>query len=162
MVIDDVSRSGTINSVIRLASLIQRAIDKRRTNYEDMCEISKHLSYMIKSNIDEILKYMELLLENSRSKHIKRLKNDLHALFNELLTCKISYENLVNNNRVERDKLMKLIDIDNEIINSLKNIVNIIQNAYKESELSPSYEREIRKIAAEVERYTIKRKVLDG
>jgi hypothetical protein len=147
-----------LNSIIKLASFLQKAIDKGRSNYIEMGEVSKYINHIIRSNTKESLKYIEIMLENDKCKRTKRLRNDLFALFNELLVSKVSYEELIlPNGKIDKDKLTSLIEVDNNIIDSLKNLKSMLEVAKKECEISIDEENEIRKLAAEIEKNVIKK-----
>ncbi|GIU71634.1 MAG: hypothetical protein KatS3mg003_1113 [Candidatus Nitrosocaldaceae archaeon] len=160
MKFDDASRSDmAINSIIKLASFLQRALDKGRSNYIEMGEVSKYVNYMIRTNTHESLRYIELMLENDRCKRIKRLRNDLFALFNELLEHKAVYENLIlPNGRIDRNKLALLIELDTNIIDALKGLKNMLSVVKDRCEITLDEETEIRKLASEIEKGIIKKK----
>ena len=146
-----------LNSIIKLASFLQRALDKGRSNYIEMGEVSKYINHIIRTNTNDSLKYIEMMLENDKCKRIKRLRNDLFALFNELLVSKVAYEELIlPNGRIDKDKLTSLIEIDNNIIDSLKSLKKMLE--VKQGTITVDEEREIRKLAAEIERNVIKKK----
>lgn len=160
MKFDDMTRSDIkLNSIIKLASFLQRALDKGRSNYVEMSEVSKYINHIIKANVNESLKYIEIMLENDKCKRIKRLRNDLAALFNELLASKVAYENLIlPNGQIDKDKLALLIEIDNNIIDSLKSLREMLAVANKHCKIDLYEEKEIRKLASEIERNVIKKK----
>lgn len=148
-----------LNSIIKLASFLQRAIDKGRSNYIEMGEVSKYINHIIKSNTNDSLKYIEMMLENDKCKRIKRLRNDLFALFNELLVSKVAYEELIlPNGKIDKDRLTSLIEVDNSIIDLLKSLRSMLEIAKEQCEISLDEENEIRKLAAEIERNVIKKK----
>lgn len=160
MKFDDASRSDmAINSIVKLASFLQRALDKGRTNCIEMSEVSKYINYMIRINATESLKCIEIMLENDKCKRIKRLRNDLLALFNELLDSKAMYETLIMpNGKIDRKKLELMIELDTDIIDSLKRLKNMLSVVNSQCEITVEEEEEIRKLAADIENNVIKKK----
>ncbi|MGH9922542.1 MAG: hypothetical protein ACRD38_07305, partial [Nitrososphaerales archaeon] len=85
------------NGIVKLASLLQKALDTGRSNYVEMSEISRYMSYYIKTQTEDSSTHMDYILNNHREDNsFKRFRNDLVTLFNELNeTASNGYEKLV-------------------------------------------------------------------
>ena len=85
------------NGIVKLASLLQKALDTGRSNYVEMSEISRYVSHYIKTQIEDSSMHMDYILSNHRDDNgFGRLRNDLVTLFNELNeTASGGYEKLV-------------------------------------------------------------------
>ncbi len=161
---DDASRSDTtINSIIKLASSLQKALDRGRSNHLEMNEVSRYINNIIKTNVNESLRYIDTILENGKGRSIKRLRNDLLALFNMLLASNASYEHMLKSNgKIDRERLAMVFELDNDMIDSLKRLRDMLHALEKERAISDETEKEIRKLAANIEKCIIKKRDLLG
>ena len=105
------------NGVVKLASLLQRALETGRSNYIEMNEISRYMVYYVKTQIDDSCMYMNNVLNNYKNvEHFKQLSYDLKNIFNDTNKAIINgYEKLVApNGSVNKSLLEQLIQIDTE------------------------------------------------
>jgi hypothetical protein len=141
------------NGIVKLASLLQKALDTGRSNYVEMNEISRYVSYYIKTQIDDSSMYMDYILNNHRDdNNFKHLRNDLVTLFNELNeTTSNGYERLVApNGNVNRTMLEDLIQVDTEITSAMNLIKNAFMAAKNSGEVTDYDLKEINTVANEL------------
>jgi len=141
------------NGIVKLASLLQKALDTGRSNYVEMSEISRYVGYYIKTQVDDSVMYMDYILNNYRDDNsFRRLRNDLVTLFNELNEMASNgYEKLVApNGSVNRDSLEELIQIDTEITSTMNLIRNVLMAAKNSGEVKDNDLKEIDSVASEL------------
>jgi len=141
------------NGIVKLASLLQKALDTGRSNYVEMSEISRYVSYYIKTQVDDSAIYIDYILNNHRDDNgFRRLREELFTLFNELNeTTSNGYEKLVApNGSVNRNMLEELIQIDTEITNAMNLIKNAFMTAKNSSEITDYELKEISTLANEL------------
>ena len=141
------------NGIVKLASLLQKALDTGRSNYVEMSEISRYVSYYIKTQIDDSVMYMDYILNNYRDDNsFRHLRNDLVTLFNELNeTASNGYEKLVApNGSVNRNMLEELIQIDTEITGAMNLIKNALMVAKNSGEVRDYDLKEIDTVVSEL------------
>jgi len=141
------------NGIVKLASLLQKALDTGRSNYVEMSEISRYVSYYIKTQIDDSVMYMDYILNNYRDDNsFRHLRNDLVTLFNELNeTASNGYEKLVApNGSVNRNMLEELIQIDTEITSAMNLIKNALMVAKNSGEVRDYDLKEIDTVVSEL------------
>jgi len=149
------------NGIVKLASLLQKALDSGRSNYVEMNEISRYVSYYVKTQIDDSTMYMDYILNNCRDDNgFRRLREDLVALFNGLNeTTSNGYEKLVApNGSVNVNMLEKLIKVDTEITNLMNLIKNALMAAKNNGGLTDYELKEIDSVANELHRNIDERK----
>jgi predicted RND superfamily exporter protein len=122
-------RYGEIRSdptFIRIILLIQKAL-KNKVNYIEIEEINKYIKYIIKSNANACIKYIEDILHNSKERKIKSYMNKLQRLITNLLDINIKYEKLIDHTeRIDNEKFNLFINIDNNIIELLRDLKFIL------------------------------------
>ena len=151
------------NGIVKLASLLQKALDTGRSNYVEMNEVSRYMGYYIKTQIEDSAMHMDYILNNYRDDNtFKRLRNDLITLFNELNeTASNGYEKLVGpNGNVNKNMLEELIQIDTEITSSMNLIKNALMAAKNSGEVSDYDLKEINGVASELGKNVGERKVI--
>lgn len=147
--------------IVKLASLLQKALDTGRSNYVEMSEISRYISYYIKTQIDDSAMYMDYILNNYRDDNsFRRLRNDLVTLFNELNeTAPNGYEKVVApNGSVNRNVLEELIQVDTEITSAMNLIRNAFMAAKNRGEVTDYELKEIDTVASELSKNIGERK----
>ncbi|NMJ87270.1 MAG: hypothetical protein EX285_05465 [Thaumarchaeota archaeon] len=120
------------NGVVKLASLLQKALETGRSNYIEMNEISRYMGYYVKRQIDDSCMYMNYVLNNYKNiEHFKQLSYDLKNIFNDTNKAIVhGYEKLVApNGSVNKSLLEQLIQIDTEITTTMNIIRSTIMNA---------------------------------
>ncbi len=135
------------NGIVKLASLLQKALETGRSNYVEMSEISRYISYYVKTQIDDSSMYMDYILNNYKNgTEFKKLRNDLVKVFNDInRTTADGYEKLVApNGSVNKDLLEQLIQLDTEITASMSMIRGALMNAKGHGEIT---EQEVKEIA---------------
>jgi hypothetical protein len=151
------------NGIVKLASLLQKALDTGRSNYVEMSEISRYMSYYIKTQTEESSTHMDYILNNYREDNgFKRLRNDLVTLFGELNeTASSGYEKLVApNGSVNRGSLEELIQIDTEITGAMNLIKNALMAAKIRGEVTDYELKEINAVASDLGRNVAERKTI--
>jgi hypothetical protein len=146
-------KTKTFNGIVKLASLLQKALDSGRSNYVEMSEVSRYVNYYIKTQIDDSTMYMDYILNTYRDdSSFKRLRNDLVTLFKELNDATSNgYEKLVApNGSVNRDMLEELIEVDGEITSAMNLIRNALMAAKNAGELSDGDLKEIHTVTDEL------------
>jgi len=141
------------NGIVKLASLLQKALDTGRSNYVEMSEISRYVSYYIKTQIDDSGMYMDYILNNYRDDNsFRHLRDDLVKLFNELNeNASNGYEKLVApNGSVNRSVLEELIQIDTEITSAMNMIKGAFMAAKNSGEVTDYDIKEINTVANEL------------
>ncbi len=141
------------NGIVKLASLLQKALDTGRSNHVEMSEISRYVSYYVKTQIDDSALYMDYILNNYRDDNgFKHLRNDLVAIFNELNdTASSGYEKLVApNGSVDKNMLEELIQIDTEITSAMNLIRNALMAAKNRGEMTDYDLKEMNVVANEL------------
>ena len=149
------------NGIVKLASLLQKALDTGRSNYVEMSEISRYISYYIKTQTDDSAMYMDYILNNYRDDNsFRRLRNDLVTLFNGLNeTVANGYEKLVApNGSMNRNMLEELIQIDTEITSTMSLIKNVLMAAKNSGKVTDYDLKEIAAVANELEKNIAERK----
>ncbi len=143
------------SGVVKLASLLQKALDTGRSNYVEMSEVSRYLSYSIKTQIDESVRYVDYIQNNHRDdSHFRHFRKSLLTLFNELNNAATNgYEKLVSaNGDVSKMMLEELILLDTEVTNSMKLMRNALIAAKSSGEVTDNDLQEIEVIAKELNR----------
>jgi hypothetical protein len=151
------------NGIVKLASLLQKALDTGRSNYVEMSEISRYMSYYIKTQTEESSAHMDYILNNYREDNgFKRLRNDLVTLFGDLNeTASNGYEKLVApNGSVNRGSLEELIQIDTEITGAMNLIKNAFMAAKIRGEVTDYELKEINAVASDLGRNVAERKAI--
>gem|GEM_PF-1995081 len=151
------------NGIVKLASLLQKALDTGRSNYVEMSEISRYMSYYIKTQTEDSSMHMDYILNNYRDDNsFKRLRNDLVTLFNQLNeTAANGYEKLVApNGSVNKGSLEGLIQIDTEITGAMNLIKNALMAAKIRGEVTDYDLKEINSVASDLGRNIGERKVI--
>lgn len=149
------------NGIVKLASLLQKALDTGRSNYVEMSEISRYVSYYIKTQVDDSVMYMDYILNNYRDDNsFRRFRNDLVTLFNDLNeTATNGYEKLVApNGSVNSERLEELIQIDTEITGTINLIRNTLRAAKNSGEVTDNDLKEIDAVVSELGKNIGKRK----
>ncbi len=149
------------NGIVKLASLLQKALDSGRSNYVEMSEISRYVSYYVKTQIDDSTMYMDYILNNYRDDNdFRRLRDDLVTFFNGLNESTSSgYEKLVApNGGVNINMLEKLIKVDTEITNAMNLIKNALMAAKNNGGLTDYELKEIDGVANELHKNMDERK----
>lgn len=136
------------NGVVKLASLLQKALETGRSNYIEMSEISRYISHYVKTQIDDSSTYMDYILNNYRNENnFKELRIELVNVFDDINANGVNgYEKLVApNGSVNKSLLERLIQIDTEITTGMKMIRSVLMNAQNHGEIS---EQEVKEIAS--------------
>lgn len=136
------------NGVVKLASLLQKALETGRSNYIEMSEISRYISHYVKTQIDDSSTYMDYILNNHRNENnFKELRIELVNVFDDINANGVNgYEKLVApNGSVNKSLLERLIQIDTEITTGMKMIRSVLMNAQNHGEIS---EQEVKEIAS--------------
>lgn len=149
------------NGIVKLASLLQKALDTGRSNYVELSEISRYVSYYVKTQIDDSSMYMDYILNNHNdSDGFKRLRTELAELFNKLNETTVNgYEKLVApNGSVNKNLLEQLIQIDTEITSSMNLIKNVLMAVKNNGEITDPDIKEIGTVASELSKNVDERK----
>ncbi|MGH9909766.1 MAG: hypothetical protein ACRD32_03925, partial [Nitrososphaerales archaeon] len=85
------------NGIVKLASLLQKALETGRSNYVEMSEITRYISHYVKTQIDDSSTYMDYILNNYRNENnFKELRIELVNVFNDINANGVNgYEKLV-------------------------------------------------------------------
>ena len=68
-------QKAAFNGIVKLASLLQKALETGRSSYVEMNEISRYMGYYVKTQTDDTSMYMDYLLNNYKNgMKIKRLR----------------------------------------------------------------------------------------
>ncbi len=111
---------------VKIILLIQKAL-KSKVNYIEIEEISRYIKYIIKNNANTCIKYIEDILHDSKESKISLYMNKLQRLITNLLDINIKYEKLIDQTqRIDRDKFNLFINIDNNIIELLRDLKFIL------------------------------------
>lgn len=135
------------NGIVKLASLLQKALETGRSNYIEMSEISRYISHYVKTQIDDSSTYMDYILNNYRNENnFKQLRIELVNVFDDINANAVNgYEKLVApNGSVNKSLLERLIQIDTEITTGMNMIRSVLMNAQNHGEIS---EQEVKEIA---------------
>lgn len=135
------------NGIVKLASLLQKALETGRSNYVEMSEISRYISHYVKTQIDDSSTYIDYILNNHRNENnFKELRIELVNIFNDINANSVNgYEKLVApNGSVNKSLLESLIQIDAEITTGINMIRSALMNAYGHGEIT---EQEVKEIA---------------
>lgn len=135
------------NGIVKLASLLQKALETGRSNYIEMSEISRYISHYVKTQIDDSSTYMDYILNNYRNENnFKQLRIELVNVFDDINANAVNgYEKLVApNGSVNKSLLERLIQIDTEITTGMNMIRGALMNAYGHGEIT---EQEVKEIA---------------
>lgn len=135
------------NGIVKLASLLQKALETGRSNYIEMSEINRYISHYVKTQIDDSSTYMDYILNNYRNENnFKQLRIELANVFGDITTNAVNgYEKLVApNGSVNKSLLERLIQIDTEITTGMNMIRSVLMNAQNHGEIS---EQEVKEIA---------------
>ena len=127
------------NGIVKLASLLQKALETGRSNYVEMSEISRYMGYYIKTQIDDSSMYMDYILNNYKNgTRSKQLRDDLKNIFNDINKAMVNgYEKLVApNGSVNKSLLEQLIQIDTEITTTMNTIKSAIMSAKSHGEIT--------------------------
>ncbi len=142
------------NGIVKLASLLQKALDTGRSNHVEMSEISRYISHYVKAQIDDSTVNMDYILNNyaDRADGFKRVRDDLVVLFDGLGETKCSgYEKLLTpNGGVNKDMLEELIEIDTEITNTMNQIKSALMTIKNSGEVTEDEVKEINILAKEL------------
>ena len=144
-------QKAAFNGIVKLASLLQKALETGRSSYVEMNEISRYMGYYVKTQTDDTSMYMDYLLNNYKNgMKIKRLRDDLMNVFARINKNIISgYERLVApNGKVSKSLLGQLIQIDTELTTTMNAIKSALMNAKKYGEMP---EDEVKEIASMVD-----------
>lgn len=136
------------NGIVKLASLLQKALETGRSNYIEMSEISRYISHYVKTQIDDSSTYMDYILNNYRNENnFKQLRIELVNVFDDINANGVNgYEKLVApNGGVNKSLLERLIQIDTEITTGMNMIRSVLMNAQNHGEIS---EQEVKEIAS--------------
>lgn len=136
------------NGIVKLASLLQKALETGRSNYIEMSEISRYISHYVKTQIDDSSTYMDYILNNHRNENnFKQLRIELVNVFDDINANGVNgYEKLVApNGSVNKSLLERLIQIDTEITTGMNMIRSVLMNAQNHGEIS---EQEVKEIAS--------------
>ncbi|MFQ5940408.1 MAG: hypothetical protein ACE5KA_01750 [Nitrososphaerales archaeon] len=134
------------NGIVKLASLLQKALETGRSNYIEMSEVNRYISYYVKTQIDESSAYVDYILNNSKNgMEFKRLRNDFAKVFEEISkTTLYGYEKLVApNGGVNKSSLEQLIEIDTEITATMNIIRNGLRNGKVHGKITHNEVKEI-------------------
>ena len=135
------------NGIVKLASLLQKALETGRSNYVEMSEISRYIGHYVKTQTDDSSTYMDYILNNYRNENnFKELRIELVNVFNDINANGVNgYEKLVApNGSVNKSLLESLIQIDAEITSGMNMIRGALMNAYGHGEIT---EQEVKEIA---------------
>jgi hypothetical protein len=128
----------TANGVVKLASLLQKALETGRTNNVEMSEVSKYLNYYVKTQLDDSCMYLDYIIYSKSEERFKQLKSELVKIFddiNEILAD--GYEKLVApNGSVDRNLFERLIQIDTDITIVSNMIRNVLGNVKDSGEIT--------------------------
>jgi hypothetical protein len=139
------------NGIVKLVSLLQKALESGRSNYVEMSEVNRYISYYVKTQIDDSSMYMDYILNNYKNGiEFKKLRNDFVKVFNDInITTIDGYEKLVApNGSVNKDLLEQLIQLDTEITATMSMIRGALMNAKGHGEIT---EEEVNEIACMVD-----------
>ncbi|MFQ5921103.1 MAG: hypothetical protein ACE5JV_03705, partial [Nitrososphaerales archaeon] len=155
------------NGIVKLASLLQKALDTGKSNYVEMSEVSRYLSYHVKTQVDDSTRYLNEILNNcgdDDDNHSKHLMKNLFKFLGELSDIALNgYEKLVSaNGNISKNKLEELILIDTEITNSMKLIKNLLMSSKGSSVVKDQDLDEIENIAGDIRRNISERTNLVG
>jgi len=134
------------NGITKLASLLQKALETGRSNYVEMSEISRYMSYYVKTQIDDNFMHMDYMLNNNKNgPDFKQLRNELTNVFNDVNETIVNgYEKLVApNGSVNKSLLEQLIQIDTEITTTMNMISSALMNAKNNGEITGEEVKEI-------------------
>ena len=118
------------NDIVRLVSLLQRALETGKSNYVEMNEIDKYFTYCVRTHADDISLYMNnMLIKYKNDIRYKQIRNDLLRVFKSIdKTGMNGYEKLITTNgKINKSLLEKLVQFDTEITTSM----NMIKTAFK-------------------------------
>lgn len=143
----------TFNGITKLASLLQKALETGKSNYVEMSEISRYMSYYVKTQIDDNFMCMDYMLNNQKNGlDFKQLRNELTGIFNDVNNTIVNgYEKLVApNGSVNKNLLEQLIQIDTEITTTMNMIDNALMNAKNNGEITSEEVKEITDMMTEL------------
>ncbi|MFQ5969757.1 MAG: hypothetical protein ACE5J2_04610 [Nitrososphaerales archaeon] len=149
------------NGIMKLASLLQKALDTGRSNYVELSEISRYVIYYVKTQADDSSICMDYILNNyNKSGAFQSLRTKLVELFNKLNETTVNgYEKLVApNGSVNKNLLEQLIQIDAEITDSMNRINNVLKAVKNNGEITDLDIKEIEIIASELRKNVGERK----
>lgn len=141
------------SGIVKLASLLQKALDTGRSSYIEMNEVSRYLGYYVKTQVEDSVRYMDFILNNYRDdNYFRHLRRNLLKLFGVLGDVALNgYEKLVSpNGSINKNTLEELIYIDSEITNAMKVIKNALMSAKNNGEVTDHDLTEIEGIAKEL------------
>lgn len=149
------------NGIVKLASLLQKALETGRSNYIEMSEISRYIGYYVKTQTDDSSMYMDYMLNNYKNgRDFKHLRNNLVNIFNDINKNIVNgYEKLLSSNgSVDKSALEELIQVDSEMTTTLSMIRSALMNAKGNGEITDEEIKEIGIMADELEVSVNKRK----
>lgn len=146
-------KAKAFNGIVKLASLLQKALDTGRSNNVEMGEVSRYLNYYIKTQVDDSIRYLDYMLNNwQEDGKFEHLRNDLLALFEAVgESPSDGYEDLVMpNGSVSKEMLEELIQVDTEITSDIKLIRDTLMVAKSSGEIQANDLKEIRCLIEEL------------
>lgn len=147
--------------IVKLASLLQKAVDSGRSNYVEMTEISRYMGYYVKTQIDDSSMYLDYILNNYKCvRNFKELRKTLIETFDDVNGTFVSgYEKLVApNGSVNKNMLEELIQADTEICSVLNMIRSSLRNARISGDLLDEDMKELADMSEELSSNLAKRK----
>lgn len=121
----------SFNGIVKLASSLQKTLETGRTNYVEMSEVSRYLSYYVKTQIDDSYMYMDYIVNNYKTNgDFRRLCDDITSVFDDINKIIVNgYEKLLApNGSVNTELLEQLIRVDTEITTALGTIRSVLLN----------------------------------
>ncbi|MEM2759557.1 MAG: hypothetical protein QXU32_05035 [Nitrososphaerales archaeon] len=140
------------NGIVKIASLLQKALESGRSNQIEMSEVSRYISYYVKAQIDESSMYMDYILDSKNGSNFKQMRNEFVKILDEIdENITNGYEKLLApNGSINKGLLERLIQIDTEITSGLNILRNILMSAKNGGEITDYDRREIIEIIGEL------------
>jgi hypothetical protein len=139
--------------VVKLASLLQKALETGKSSYVEMNEITRYVNYYVKTHVDDSCMYLDYMInKHNNGEAFGGLADELRSAFGDLskIVCE-GYEKLVApNGNVNRALLDRLIQVDSEITSTVNMIRNTLMGAKNNGQMNKDDIKEISRMLMEL------------